>query len=89
MFTTTMNHIPTYQAYKLYDVFLFPRGPMLQLHFDDLHLLLYLIQHSNIITYQYHHDGLISYNDLMHNNLNQTNANLTICTHLTCITNHE
>ena len=76
-----MNHISTCQTYNLYDDLILPRGPMVQVHFDDLHLLLYLIQHINIITNQYHHDGLITYNELMHNNLNQTNANLTICTH--------
>ena len=34
----------------LYDDFLLPQGPMLQLHFNDLHLLPYLNQHINIIT---------------------------------------
>ena len=57
--------------------------------FTDMHLLLYLNQHISIITYQYHHDDLTTYNYLMHNNIHQINVNLTICTHLTCITNHE
>ena len=85
MFTTIMNHISA----CLYDDLLLPQSPLFQLHFNDMHLLLYLNQHISIITYQYHHDNLISYNDLMHKNLNQTNSNLTIFTHLTCITNHE
>ena len=36
----------------LYDDLLLHRGPMLQLHFDDPHLVLYLIQNISIITYQ-------------------------------------
>ena len=54
------------QHTNLYDDMLLAQGgPMLQLHFDGLHLVIYPIQHINIITYRYHHDDLIAYNDLI------------------------
>ena len=36
----------------MYDDLLLPQGLMPQPHSDDLHLLLYLIQHISLITYQ-------------------------------------
>jgi len=42
----------------LYDDILLPQSPMLQPHYDAMHLLLYLNQHISIITYQYHRDDL-------------------------------
>ena len=50
----------------LYDDLLLPQSLVLQPHYDDdLYLLLYLSQHISIITYQYHHDDLNAYNDLI------------------------
>ena len=42
----------------LYGGLLLPQSLMLQPHYDDLHLLLYLSQHVSMITYQYHSDDL-------------------------------
>jgi len=42
----------------LYDDLRLPQSLMLQPHYDDLHLLIYLVQHISIITYQYHPNDL-------------------------------
>lgn len=47
----------------LYDDLLLPQSPMPQPHYDALHLLLYINQHINILTYQYHPNDLNSYHD--------------------------
>ena len=72
MFKTIMNHIHA----CFYDNLLLPKIPLVQLQFTDLHLLLYLNQHISIITYQYHHDEIIAYNDLMHNKLNKNQCKI-------------
>jgi len=40
----------------MYDDLLLPKTLMLQPHYDDLHLLLYLNQSISIIMYKYHLD---------------------------------
>ena len=96
MHITILNlHTRMSNIQYLYDDLLLPQSPMLQLHFDDLHLLLYLIQHISIITYQSYHDYLNCIQWLhkacltYYSNYNQDHTCITTTyRHITRVQNH-